>query len=300
MKIYDCFLFFNEIDLLEIRLELLYPYVDYFIISECDSTFSGLDKPFHFENNKHLFEKYLDKIIHVKNVNSKDYSILNNQYEGNRQKIYNEIVNRFKSTDFSWKSESNWCLDFLHREYVKLGMDKCDDEDLILFSDLDELPNPEIIMKLRSEYDLEKTYVLLEDSFYFYVNVLSQTNWFGSYITKFKNIKTKSVGLFRNDRDSYERIQNGGWHLSFMGGKERVVNKIKSWGHQEYNLPHIIDGVESNMNSLKDLFGRRNRFYSSDIQKYYFESMMKIEMEKYYPKYLIELIEKKFDYLIKK
>ena len=295
MKIYDCFLFFNEIDLLEIRLEILYPHVDYFIISECDSTFSGLDKPFFFEDNKHKFEKYLDKIIHIKNYNSKDYVSFENTHNGNRGKIYQEIVDRFKNTNFEWKSESNWCLDFLHREYVKLGMDRCEDDDLILFSDLDEIPNPEVISKLKTEFDLDKTYVLLENSFYFYVNVLSQTNWFGSYITKFKNIKTKSVGLFRNSREMYEKIKNGGWHLSFMGGKDRVVKKIKSWGHQEYNLPHILNNVESNMNSLKDLFGRRNKFYNSNIQQFFFESMVEVKMDEYYPTEIINLINSKYN-----
>jgi beta-1,4-mannosyl-glycoprotein beta-1,4-N-acetylglucosaminyltransferase len=67
MKIYDAILFFNEIDILDIRLNILDPYVDYFIISECDTTFSGIPKKFLFEENKDKFEKFILKItIQVK------------------------------------------------------------------------------------------------------------------------------------------------------------------------------------------------------------------------------------------
>ena len=66
MGIYDCFIFFNELDLLEIRLSELYNYVDYFVIVEANKTFKGKSKPFYFEENKQKYKKYLDKIIHVK------------------------------------------------------------------------------------------------------------------------------------------------------------------------------------------------------------------------------------------
>ncbi len=66
MKIYDCFTFFNELDLLEIRLEELYPYVDYFVLVEANKTFSGKEKRFYFEKNKEKFEKWLNKIIYIK------------------------------------------------------------------------------------------------------------------------------------------------------------------------------------------------------------------------------------------
>ena len=91
-KVYDCFMFFNELDLLEIRLETLDPYVDYFVISECDSTFSGIDKPYVFEKNKDKFAKFADKIIHVKNHNSKECVNLSNTYDGKKYDIYNNHI----------------------------------------------------------------------------------------------------------------------------------------------------------------------------------------------------------------
>ena len=79
-KIYDSFLFFNELDLLDIRLTILDPYVDYFVISECDYTFSGNKKPFYFDDNKNLFSKFLHKIIHIKNHNSNETENLINTF----------------------------------------------------------------------------------------------------------------------------------------------------------------------------------------------------------------------------
>ena len=73
-KVYDCFMFFNELDLLEIRLETLDPYVDYFVISECDSTFSGIDKPYVFEKNKDKLNNTLD----LKSL--KDKKFINKKY----------------------------------------------------------------------------------------------------------------------------------------------------------------------------------------------------------------------------
>jgi beta-1,4-mannosyl-glycoprotein beta-1,4-N-acetylglucosaminyltransferase len=127
--------------MLELRLELLYEHVDKFIISECDSTHSGIIKPFYFEMNKHRYAKFLDKIIYIKNYNSDKIDSFINIYSDRKFEIYNNIINNYNSikngpeTDYG---KPHWCRDFLHREYVSLGMDVCGDEDIIIFSDLDE------------------------------------------------------------------------------------------------------------------------------------------------------------------
>ena len=91
MKLYDCFQFFNEFDLLEIRLDLLYEYVDYFVISETNRTHSNISKPFYFEENKHLFEKYMDKIIHIKEDYPEDILHFNKKEENT---LYNKQYNK--------------------------------------------------------------------------------------------------------------------------------------------------------------------------------------------------------------
>ena len=154
MKIYDAFLFFNELDLLELRLELLYNYVDYFIISECDYTFSGLPKPFYFEENKDIFSRFKDKIIHIKHHNSNEIDSFTNPYGDLEQENfdrYNAIIKYYDTIKHSSKTSYGkpwWCRDLLQREYVSLGMDKCSDDDIIIFGDLDEFPDP---LKIRTD-----------------------------------------------------------------------------------------------------------------------------------------------------
>ena len=147
-KIYDCFPLFNELDLLEIRLELLYDKVDYFVISECDYTFSGLPKPFYFEENKDKFSKYMDKIIHLKNYDTEQFTNLQNKYDGKLGEQYQKIIDRLNymidkpETDYG---KGHWCRDYLHKELTMLKIIDCNPDDIILFGDCDEIPNPEKI-----------------------------------------------------------------------------------------------------------------------------------------------------------
>ena len=103
--IYDCFLFFNELDILEIRLELLYDKVDYFILSECDTTFSGISKPFYYDDNKYKFKKYSDKIIHLKHENSFEFDKINNKYSGKKREILDDIISYYSEIKNSEKTE---------------------------------------------------------------------------------------------------------------------------------------------------------------------------------------------------
>ncbi|MFA6665763.1 MAG: beta-1,4-N-acetylgalactosaminyltransferase, partial [Armatimonadota bacterium] len=73
MKVYDCFTFFNELELLELRLKLLNDVVDYFVLVESNKTFKNKDKEFVFEANKSMFEEYLAKIIYIRVEDMPDY-----------------------------------------------------------------------------------------------------------------------------------------------------------------------------------------------------------------------------------
>jgi beta-1,4-mannosyl-glycoprotein beta-1,4-N-acetylglucosaminyltransferase len=300
MKIYDSFLFFNELDLLEIRLNMVYPIVDHIIISECDTTFSGLKKPFYFEENKKNFEPFLDKIIHLKHTNVDDYNVVEVNYPGKDEPMFHEILTHYKRNIPEFGGLPNWHRDFLHRELVKMGMKDCDDEDIIIFSDLDEIPNPVKVMEILNTMDLEKNYCLLGDCHNFYVNNICHTNWYGPVITKFKNLRGKSIGEFRLQRYNFELIEDSSWHLSFVGGPDRIKTKIVSWGHQEFNNPEIINGVTNKLDTNRDLFNRTNNTYKDSKQIFFFEKMKTININGYYPEDIVILIEDKFPYLIKK
>jgi beta-1,4-mannosyl-glycoprotein beta-1,4-N-acetylglucosaminyltransferase len=284
MKIYDVFPIFNELELIEIRLELMYDYVDYFVISECDYTFSGLPKPFNFEDNKEKFSKYMDKIIYLKHYNTDKFTNLVNKYEGEKGKLYQNIINQldiYRKSAQTGYGQPHWCRDYLHKELSMLGLSECDADDLIIFGDIDEIPNPEKLI-----FDGE-SYCLGQKNMLYYANNENVTEkWYGTIISKYSNLVNNSCMLTRDNRKKMKIIGNAGWHLTCLGGKDMVEDKIKSWGHQELNTPNIINNVSKNITNNTDIFNRK-------IQ------LKTISMDEYYPESMVSFIIKKFKHLIK-
>ena len=157
---YDCFIFNHEVELLEIRFNILDDYVDKFIITEGDITFSGLPKESHFLKNKDRFKKWEDKII----------------------------LNQIKLPDL----EGPWHREIYSRNAV-LDVDIFKDDDLIIMSDGDELPHPEII-EHTSEWISSDTHFTFEQSCYAYwVNNLYSNKWFGTRAATYEYMKNKTV-----------------------------------------------------------------------------------------------------------
>jgi beta-1,4-mannosyl-glycoprotein beta-1,4-N-acetylglucosaminyltransferase len=297
MKIYDCFQFFNELDLLELRLEILYDHVDHFVIIETNRTHSDLEKPLFFHENKQKYEKYLDKIIYVNHEFPQD--ILNmGRKEGDDlyTKQYNKISERYdiEENEGQLKKYPTFCRDYLQREFIKFGLVDCDDDDLIMVSDLDEFPDPKYIDEVRIK-NLNNV-VFMQDCFYYNINTLAHTNWYGNYVVRYSDTKDVSLTHLRNKRVNFEKLFKAGWHFSFMGGPERVKTKIKSYSHQEYNNPFILNSVEKKINSGVDVFNRSS--YQDTLQEFYFDKMINVNIEQF-PNKMIELIKQKYNYLIK-
>lgn len=289
-KIYDCFPLFNELDLLEIRLELLYDKVDYFVISECDYTFSGLPKPFYFEENKDKFSKYMDKIIHLKNYDTEQFTNLQNKYDGKLGEQYQKIIDRLNymidkpETDYG---KGHWCRDYLHKELTMLKIIDCNPDDIILFGDCDEIPNPEKISDVIELINkTNKSYVFGQKNMIYWVNNENITDkWYGQYITKYSNIIESSCMFTRQNRTKFEVIEDGGWHLTFMGGENRVKEKLIAYSHQEYNNQFVLNSVESKMKQGQDILNRNVKFIQHNFNLLY-------------PSNIIDLINQKFKYLI--
>lgn len=301
MKVFDCFQFFNELDLLEIRLEMLYDIVDYFVIVESNKTHSNLPKDYILEKHLSDFDKYKSKIIYIKETFPDNIFSYEKREENNpNNKIYNQIISLFQDdSENDLKLFETFARDYLQREYIKLGLVNAEDEDMILISDLDEIPNPSVVQKIK----LEKLYkkCMMMDCHNFYVNNLCHTNWFGTVSVSFSDTKSKSITQIRNERVKYDKFYDAGWHLSFVGGVDRIKNKIMSYSHQEYNNSIILSTIEQKIQENKDLFDRRNNTYNEPSQEYYFEKMKIVDLQNYtYPKKILFLIENKFNYLIKK
>ena len=134
MKIFDVFPFFNELDLLEIRLNLLDPYVDYFVISESTKTFQGAEKELYYLNNKDKFEKFNHKIIHniVEDISDDELDTYGVKYN-----------TRVKAQQ----------RDTYQKDNIKnILLEVCNNDDIIIWSDLDEVPNPEAIGDIRTYF----------------------------------------------------------------------------------------------------------------------------------------------------
>jgi beta-1,4-mannosyl-glycoprotein beta-1,4-N-acetylglucosaminyltransferase len=285
-KIYDCFLFFNELETLELRLEILNDIVDKFIIVESTVTFSGKEKKLFFNENKEKFKKFEDKIIHVI-INDTPEDFINLPYVLNPLNDVDNIKNKIlKHVELSegWKRhEKQWGRETYQREGIFYGINECSDDDIILISDLDEIPNPIEIENIKNNIS-NQIFDFKQTTYYYYFNLLKEYNWSGTKCLLYGNLKNKSINLIRQNKNTTNQIENGGWHFSFMGGVERVKTKIDAYSHQEFNNPHIISSIENNINGENDPFFRGK--------------LSKVKIDSNYPKYILDNLDK-YSYMIK-
>lgn len=228
--VYDCFLFFNEFDLLEIRLNILSEVVDKFVLVEADKTFSNIEKPYYFDQCKERYKQFLDKIVHIK-------------------------INEYPETKDAWEMES------YQRNHIGFGISQCSFADIIHISDLDEIPNPEII-KIYKETG-NGICGLKQFHFDYYLNYERYGKnhyWYNAKIARYKDIVANNYKPqnIRSEKN-VKIIKKGGWHFSFLGGIENIKYKVQSFAHQEYNdEKYLNDQIEYKIRLGVDLFNRKN------------------------------------------
>lgn len=261
--IYDVFTFFNELDLLKIRLDILNERVDKFVIIECVETFSGRPKPLYYEENKHLFEKYHHKIIHhVTHNPPKSFDELRDRLnDPNIDKLEEHIIqNALTSTNVP-KGELHWLKEFYQKECIKKALVGLNDDDICFIGDLDEIWNPNKL------YNPEGTniYKLRQLVYSGYMNVRSNEAWAGTLLTRYSNVKNTVLNHLRTVwRTPYVYVNNAGWHFTFMGGEEQIRAKLNSYGHQEYNNDSVTEKISERLQAGQDLLGRNEFNYWID------------------------------------
>lgn len=271
--IYDCFNFYNEIDILELRLNILYPHVDRFVIVESSVTHSGHEKPFFFEKFQERFSKFEDKIINFKvHDTPDDFVNLPVTDEIALQEVFCYI--KSQTNRFDKKNQPDYGRDFFQKESVRRVLVNCNDEDVIIFSDADEIPNPHTLKTL----DLSKgMYRLNQDTYYYYLNVLKQRDWCGSRVALYRDIKNLSLNELRGDDRLTTEVKDGGWHFSFMGGEMMVKNKLLTYSARDLVNRAVIDNVSNNMNLNIDPFFR--------------SKLETVEIDSTFPEYLADNVE---------
>ena len=247
MKIVDCFTFYNELEMLNYRLNLLDPYVDYFIIVEAHQTHVGKEKSLFFKENAARFKQFNDKIIHIIVELPHKYpcSIEKNEY---------------------WKNEN------YQRDCISKGLDylKLDEDDILVLSDLDEIPNPELLRRIKNKQVVPFDLVSLEQDLYYYnLRCRIVSKWYHSKIMKYGWYKQSDL-TFNKIREvtNHAFFYNSGWHLSYFGDSEFISNKLKNFAHQEYNSKEFTDisNIEDKIKTCKDLFGRNQEFEIIEIK----------------------------------
>lgn len=255
--VYDCFQFFNELDILLLRMKVMNDVVDKFVISESTVTFSGVSKPLYFQENKEMFAEFSHKIIH---------QVVDDSPMG-------------PGTDAFMR-------DSHQKRAVARALKDAKPEDVIIFSDVDEIPNPDAVRRVIENFDDSKIYALAQRNFYCYLdmeeksgNLLSVTGefdgftgrdrrWLGTKICKYSMLEKYTTEQLRDKEQKHlmVRVPDGGWHFSYMGGgknqsvEQRVKHKIKSAAHQEYNNRSTLFKVKKNIKNQQDILGREADF----------------------------------------
>jgi beta-1,4-mannosyl-glycoprotein beta-1,4-N-acetylglucosaminyltransferase len=201
--IYDCFTFFNEIDLLELRLLTLGEVVDCFILVEATTTFTGVKKPLFYNENKSRFSEYAGKIIHV-------------------------VVEDSPAPT----SETNvWNVEQFQRNAIVRGLRGATPNSAIIISDADEIAHPVAVKDSISNLGLTGFPTRL---YYYYVNCRQNETWNGPVMCRMADMPTPHEMRFsRNCCSTY--AEPIGWHFSFLGGEQAILDKLAAFSETQVN-----------------------------------------------------------------
>lgn len=233
MRVFDCFTFFNELDLLEIRLNTMDSKVDYFVIVESRKTFTLKDKPLYYRENKERFKAFAHKIISV-------------------------VV------DFEGQG-SAWTYEFQQRNAIKKGLDaiKAELHDIVFVSDVDEIPNLIDWFPINTDGRVQSFQM---QYYYYYLNVEMSVQQDIIKAFELKWLDNKTCQDMRAMRE-VEMVQNMGWHFSYLGGIEKIQEKIKAFSHQEMNVSKFMDtdAMKARVANGEDIFCRDYQFKTVSI-----------------------------------
>ena len=272
MKIYDCFMFYDEDVILDLRLNILNEYIDYFVIVESKFFHNGKERKLRFDIEK--YTKFRDKIIYI---------IQDNQPSG-----IQEILKSDDEGTISAKEINNALLrENCQRNLISQGLKMAADNDLILISDVDEIPNLE---KVKLKETKNEILMFVQDIFYYKLNrYLPNFQWFGTKgcLKKnlkspqwLRNIKNKKYSFLRIDTFFSDKkyinkkfINHGGWHFSNLKNAEDLELKLKSYlHHRDYEVEELgktkIKELMKTNETIYDMFGdKTSKKYGDDKRR---------------------------------
>ncbi len=230
--IIDSFIFFNEKELAELRIKYLNSIVDFFVVVEADITHQGNKKKWNFPNIlKNNLKEFSNKIhYHQLNID--------------QEKIKNEE---------SWiiedvKGDDAWRIENFQRNYIKQACKKFSNDDILIISDVDEIPSKQKLEKIiLSDLDKIAPIALEQHLFHIDCNFLRLEKWRGSIVTTMKICNAYSPHELRRGRNRIKHFSDAGWSFSSFGGLSKIKEKLESIAHKEFNndkfknAEHIIN-----------------------------------------------------------
>lgn len=262
-KIVDCFTFFNELDILELRLKTHSPVVDRFLIVEARRTFQGREKPCYLEENAARFAQYADKITHI-------------------------IIDEFTETTSSWHREAE------QRNAMNAYVEQLEDDDIVLLSDVDELVRPESLEDLKVNPPSANEVVCFSLRYYFYfLNLIYVEPWQrlgpravrkGSFtgMQNLRGVRGPITGwgrnlvrgiraAFRMKRPVTRRlVSDAGWHFAWLGGEGAAIAKVNA-----ISTHSAMRKSEAELN--KDILNARRSAMTED------KNFQRVEIDASYP-----------------
>ncbi len=253
--IYDCFSFFNELDLLEIRLNVLNDVVDRFVLVEATKTHSGKEKPLYYKENSERYRSFNHKIIHI-------------------------VVEDYPRFVTAWTYENH------QRNAILRGLTQAKPDDLVMISDLDEIPLPELV---KAYEKCEDIVLFIQKAYYYYLNYLnvSSPDWaLGTKLLPYAYFLGNDASLkFCYNEFLLPEVNQGvtptkirfvenakvvyaaGWHFSYLGGTKAIIKKIQSIAHQEFNTLRNCDEeqLKKHIENGDDLFRRGDKYFGVPI-----------------------------------
>ncbi len=253
MKIFDCTTFFKEKMMMDIRFNILDEYVSKFIVVESTFSHSGEKKGLHFNIND--YPKFKEKIEYIV-IEKEPVDLF--RHEELLKSSYYKRLNSIKRIEQSY-------------EYMSYGLGSADDNDLILLSDNDEIPN----LSLITNKEISADYILFKQLFFYYkFNLLyDRIDWFGTKACKKKrlkkfsnlrNLKNKKYPFWRLDtyfsdikQSNLKIVQNGGWHFTNIKTPEEIYEKLNNFGHHDE-----VEVSNINIDYIKEKIKNREVFYN--------------------------------------
>lgn len=261
--IYDCFSFFNELDLLEIRLNVLKDVVDKFVLVEATRTHTGRPKPLYYEENKARFKEFEDRVVHI---------------------VVDDLMD--ESAVAADTFNNPWINENRQRNALVQALEDAADDDIVMVSDLDEIPRPEKFAE-ACQLAAKGEIVRFKQRIYMYF-----AN-FRSYRDPWWMIGTQmmSVGTFRRDRrfdtfacDRFTQesvnaghtvtkfrfvkptcvLNDAGWHFGYLGGIEAIKTKLRASSH--FEVQNVIKTVEERLLAGENIFGGKRDCFAVPIE----------------------------------